>query len=43
LRITNSLDHRRIQARALRNQALHTTIRPLHTTVGADGDDGILH
>src|SRR5271157_238099 len=32
-----------MQAGALRNQAIHGLIGPLHEAVGTDGDDGVLH
>ncbi len=32
-----------MQAGALRDQAVHGLVGPLHEAVGADGDDGVLH
>jgi hypothetical protein len=43
IRIANGFDHRLVQPCALRNQAVHRTIGPLHEAIVADGDDGILH
>ena len=41
--IANGFDDGRVEARVLRNEAIHGLVGPLHEAVGADGDDGVLH
>src|SRR6202050_1488181 len=41
--IANGFDNGLVQARALRNQAIHRLVGPLHQAIGADGDNGVLH
>ena len=41
--IANGFDDRSVQASALRDEAIHGLVGPLHEAVGADGDDGVLH
>ena len=41
--IADGFDDGLMQASALRNEAIHGLIGPLHEAVGADGDDGVLH
>src|ERR1700685_905542 len=43
IRVANPLNDGNIQPRTLWNQAVHPLISPLHTLVGADCDDGVLH
>ncbi len=41
--IANGFDDGSIEARVLRNEAIHGLVGPLDQAVGADGDDGVLH
>ena len=41
--VANGFNHRSIQTSALRNEAVHGLVRPLHEAVGADGNDRVLH
>ena len=41
--IADGLDNGRVQASALRDQAFQAAVGPLDASVGADGDDGVLH
>ena len=41
--IANGFDDGSVQARVLRDEAIHGLVGPLHEAVGADGDDGVLH
>ena len=43
MRIADSFDHGRVQARAAGDKSLHPAVGPLHAAVGIHGDDGILH
>src|SRR5579864_7428492 len=43
IRITHSFHDGSIQPGALRNQAIHTLVGPLHAVVGTNGDHGVFH
>src|SRR5580658_5429025 len=43
IRIAHGFNDGSIQPGALRNQAIHTLIGPLHAVVGTNGDHGVLH